>query len=86
MSDMRKISEKEKEFLIGLEKISRETGVIVEGCGCCGSPSLRTLDSSDMPPEAGYAFGNDLCEIAWLSPRDGTNWEYYRNNIVKVQP
>jgi hypothetical protein len=80
---MREISEKEKQFIIGLEKLSRKTGVIVEGCGCCGSPSLRTLDISDMPPEAGYAFGAGMCEVAWLSPSDKAVWENYSEDLVK---
>lgn len=36
-------TEKEKEFLIGLTELSRKTGIIVTGCGCCGSPSLSDI-------------------------------------------
>lgn len=35
------MSEEEIEFLRGLDELSRRTGVIIAGCGCCGSPSLE---------------------------------------------
>ena len=36
-------SEKFEAFRVGLEKLTRETGVVIGGCGCCGSPSLFDL-------------------------------------------
>ena len=76
------MTDNEKAFLIGLEKLTRETGIIISGCGCCGSPTLHA--ESDMPPEAGYAFGAGYCEVAWVSPHDEYDWEHYRDKIVKA--
>lgn len=30
-----------KKFLEGLNKLSEETGIIIWGCSCCGSPNLE---------------------------------------------
>ena len=32
--------EKKREFIRELTKLTRRTGVIIGGCGCCGSPYL----------------------------------------------
>ena len=71
----------EKAFLIGLERLSRETGIVIDGCGCCGSPRMKAV--SDMPPEAGYAFGAGQCDVAWVSPDDAYDWEHDSQKIVK---
>lgn len=39
------MTENEKRFLEGLEVLTKETGVVVGGCGCCGSPYLTCTDS-----------------------------------------
>lgn len=67
-----------RKFLIGLEKLSRETGVIIAGCGCCGSPWLDTIDPQTEFEEAGY--GSDrLSEVAWIS----SNFHLY--DIIKEE-
>jgi len=70
-----------RKFLIGLEKLSRETGVTIGGCGCCGSPYLATDmdDMSDM--RAGYV-GSSGSEVNWLSPTSA-GWEDEKDNVVK---
>ena len=35
-------------FLEGLIKLSRETGIVVGGCGCCGSPYLSEEKAVDL--------------------------------------
>jgi hypothetical protein len=75
------MTDNERAFLIGLEKLTRETGVAIGGCGCCGSPSLFTV--IDIPPEAGYAHNAGECEVRWISPHDDVYWEEYREKIVK---
>ena len=72
----------ERAFLIGLEKLSRETGVVVGGCGCCGSPYL--FEEADMSKGAGYGWtsGGD---VTWISPSDKYYWERYRQNIARKQ-
>jgi hypothetical protein len=42
-------TEKEKAFLEELKELSRKHGLIIWGCGCCGSPSLcdMAIDEKD---------------------------------------
>lgn len=71
---------KEKEFLVGLEKLTRKTGIVIGGCGCCGSPYLYEVGITDE--RSGYGFGY-ASEVAWIDPSDDYNWENYSNFIVK---
>jgi hypothetical protein len=75
------MTDKEKAFLVGLEKLTRETGIVISGCGCCGSPALD--ECSDLPTDAGYGFGY-AGQVAWISPNDEYDWEKYRANVVKA--
>ena len=44
------ISETSKDrFLEGLTKLTRETGIVVESCGCCHSPFLSPESESHHP-------------------------------------
>ena len=76
------MKDNERAFLIGLEKLSRKTGIVISGCGCCGSPTLDAV--RDMPPEAGYAFGAGNPDVAWVSPLDSYDWDNFREKIVKA--
>ncbi|WP_026949135.1 hypothetical protein [Alloalcanivorax xenomutans] len=69
---MTDLTENERRFLAGLEKLTRDTGVAVDGCGCCGSPYLTEIPAG-QPIEAGYAYGRQL---TWVSPEDDdwANW------------
>ena len=73
----------ERAFLIGLEKLSRETGIEIAGCGCCGSPFLVPLKPESMSPEAGYG---DDDRVLWVSPDDEYVWLKCRHTIVKETP
>ena len=75
------MKESERKFLIGLEKLSRATGIVISGCGCCGSPTL--FPSDDMPPEAGYAFKTGRQDVFWVSPSDKYYWGRLRDKIIK---
>lgn len=60
------MTENKKNFLIELEQISRKYGLYVDGCGCCGSPSLEPLEGAlGTSPEAGYAY---VSQVQWVSP------------------
>lgn len=74
------MDEKEKQFLIGLEKLTRETGVAIGGCGCCGSPFLHPAMPEELVGEAGYAY---VDKVEWISPYDKYDWEKNAANIVK---
>lgn len=73
------MSENERRFLVGLEKLSRETGVVIAGCGCCDSPFLA--DDQSFGESAGYALVGGT--VMWVAPEDGYDWENYKDLIVK---
>lgn len=73
------MTENEKAFMVGLEELTRQTGVVIGGCGCCGSPFLRPLGRDEQAPEAGYGDGG-LGEIRWLSPA-GVQWDECKASI-----
>ena len=68
----------EKKFILGLEKLTRETGIAIHGCGCCGSPFLREVEVSK---DSGYS-AEDCENISWADPKDDF-WDYLKDNIVK---
>ena len=76
---MDKLNENERAFLIGLEKLTRETGIKVRGCGCCGSPFLLEADITDTRSGYGLVFG----QVAWFDPSYDEGWEKYSEFIVK---
>jgi len=69
-------------FLIGLEKLSRETGIIINGDT---GVYLEEMDMSGEPDSAGYGIINGRYDdlIAWCSPNDEHYWEDYKHTIVK---
>ena len=44
-----------QDFLKRLAALSEETGVVIQGCGCCGSPSLQEIDGNFARPVAYYS-------------------------------
>lgn len=52
-----------RNFLDGLTKLTMETGVMIAGCGCCGSPYLSEVSgyisgSYTVEPGNGYSADN----------------------------
>lgn len=74
------MTENERKFYIGLEKLTRETGVIISGCGCCASPYLEEI-KRPIDERAGYAWG--FSDVQWIDPNDEYNWREYKDNLVK---
>ena len=62
--------EKVDAFLVGLTKLTMETGVEIGGCGCCGSPYLNHLDRCMVSTTFGY-----LCELIEEGRYDRVSWE-----------
>lgn len=57
------ISEAEKaEFLKDLTELTTKHGIVIHGCGCCGSPSLSVIGEGEGAYVQG-GMGNP--EIAW---------------------
>ena len=76
------LNEKEREFIIGLNELTKKTGIAVGGCGCCGSPYLHEIDSEDISNGAGYG-DNGKSDISWISPADHYDWKLYKTTIYK---
>lgn len=76
------ISTKHREFLIGLEKLTRKTGVKVRGCGCCSSPYLFDLRTNEEELGAGYALDGDG-EVIWVSESDTIAFNLYSKKVIK---
>lgn len=74
------LSEKEKEFMVGLETLTRKTGIEIGGCGCCNSPFLAEAEITSE--ESGYSC-QDSGDITWVDPSDKFDWEQYSKSIVK---
>jgi len=49
------LTDAQEEFLIGLEALTRKTGLELCGCGCCGSPYLTPLKEKNFNPTDGYS-------------------------------
>lgn len=78
---MSELTDKERAFLIGLAKLTRETGIAIGGCGCCGSPSLD--DAEITSDESGYSSGHGAMDVRWTDPADAWGWGNYRESIVR---
>jgi len=73
------VTEQERQFLIGLEKLTRETGVCIYGCSDCGSPWLGEPDISD--DRSGYAYLDGF--VQWVAPSNKWDWKRYGDTVVK---
>lgn len=55
-------TEQEKAFLEALTELSKKHKIIIEGCGCCGSPTLQALES-----EGEYDHEQDaMSDFEWI--------------------
>lgn len=80
---MKTRKEREKEFMVGLAKLTRETGIIISGCGCCGSPFLGEAGEAALSdPDAGYGYGW-AGEVSWISHDDSGDWNSFGETIVR---
>lgn len=71
----------ERRFLVGLAKLTRETGIGICGCGCCGSPYLSRMTPDELADKrAGYAKAD---HVQWVSPSDKFAWDEYSDIIVR---
>ena len=54
-----------KQFLVGLEKLTRETGIAIGATGDMGSPWMCALSPYEITPEYGYTSRSDGDDVAW---------------------
>jgi hypothetical protein len=84
------MNKQKQAFLIGLEKLTRETGVIITGHDYQlypDEPCLRMATKEELDPRAGYA---SEWTTQWIYPdgsypypADKFSWERAANGIVK---
>lgn len=53
-------AEKMRAFLKGLTKLSTKYGLVIGGCGCCGSPFVSKREIKGKQQYAVNAAGDDL--------------------------
>ena len=80
---MKTEDERKADFLLGLAKLTRATGIAIGGCGCCGSPRIDALTPEDLDERAGYGYGY-AGKVSWISPSDSYSWEHYADSVVRV--
>lgn len=72
--------ERVKQFVLMLTKLTQETGIAVASSGCCGKPSLESVEPSE---EAGYSWipdeGEFQSELKWI---DQQNLNYGDENRI----
>ena len=73
--EMFPLTDAEKEFMRGLDELTRKTGVCVYGCGCCSSPSLYSLDGAETEETFGYFWGS-AGELKWASIDEAKKYNY----------
>lgn len=59
-------------FLSDLKELTVKHGVVIGGCGCCGSPWLMTAPKN---PEEGFYRYRDEDFLQFIHPSDEYNWE-----------
>ena len=66
-----RLNTKQKErFLIELTELTRKHGIVIGGCGCCGSPWLDdVIDVSDE--RSGYCCDSNGDYLMWMETEKG---------------
>ena len=55
-----------EEFLKDLGELTRKHGILISGCGCCGSPSL--FETKDTGETFNYFVVRGEAELEWREP------------------
>ena len=62
------ITEKERQFILELNCLTRKHRIKIGGCGCCGSPFLEEIEKEPGPND-GYACDGST-ELEWIAEID----------------
>jgi hypothetical protein len=69
-----------KQFILRLTALTREFGIAIGGCGCCGSPYLTEAKNTE-DINAGYAVLDS--QVQWVDSSNTFLWSQYSNKIIK---
>ena len=76
------MDEKTRQFVLGLTKLTRETGITVTATKyqLHFLPTFEVLNPAELDEQAGYANLNG--RLRWVS-KNSPWWELYQHNIVR---
>lgn len=69
-SSIIRMTDNMRNFLDGLTKLTMETGIMIAGCGCCGSPYLSEASgyiSGAYTVEPGSSYADNLTFVEGLN-------------------
>jgi hypothetical protein len=55
-----------REFLVELSALSQKYGIMIEGCGCCGSPALLEIKPEALNDFA-YRVDHKNENLTWMN-------------------
>lgn len=64
--DTKEKHERYEAFLADLGAISSKHGVVISGCGCCGSPFLNHGNADGTPIRSGHYGHDSYDDITWV--------------------
>ena len=67
MSEQETMTRAEREFLDDLTQLSRNHGVTIGGCGCCGSPFFGETDKAHT---GAYIVGTGASDLEFMTEED----------------
>jgi len=85
MSDRQVTKEQYTAFLCDLEEISRKHGIVIGGCGCCGSPFMNAMGRK-TEGQCCYASFMNGSDIKWMTKTEAEDLEIRNQSSGLADP